>query len=93
MKTIVVCPECGTAREKYSSDLLRLKSAYCFACSHPAGPRNLGRHAAIIELVKQGVSYAEIGRRQTPQVTRERIRQIVAAGLTRTKKGDPDGPI
>lgn len=73
MKTIVVCPECGAEREKWPSELLRLKTAYCRGCSHS---RDLVRYAAIKEYAKQGVSFAEIGRRLVPPVTRERIRQI-----------------
>jgi len=78
MKTIVVCPECGAERAKYPYDLRRLNSTYCFVCSHPTGPQNPERYTAIMELVKKGVSYAEIGRKL--RISRQRVHQIAKDG-------------
>ena len=44
----------------------------------------MNRHDEIVGLREAGLTYAEIGRRQTPPISKERVRQIL--------KGNPKPP-
>ncbi len=56
------------------------------------GMVDTSKHDEVVKLRQTGLTYTEIGRRQTPPISKERVRQILK-GIPRREKPDLDSKI